>query len=215
MKNPKDTVREYFDKKSEDFDSIYSGNKNFIGRYLDKKLRWDMEERLQKTIRECQNILNKTIIDIGCGSGRFIEALQVKSPKLLVGIDYAPNMISIAKKRTESKKSFSNPILIIGDFKQLHFKSVFDIVLGIGLFDYVEEPLPILVKMRGITKEKIITTFPRKGTFRAFIRRIRLRLNSCPVYFYSLPQVEHLIEEAGFSIETREIFGQLIFITAK
>ena len=211
----KDQVKKHFNKKAQAFDSIYSGEKNIFGRFLDKKLRWDMEKRLQRTLEECGNVAGKTIIDIGCGSGRLMEALQKKNPKMILGIDFAPNMIFMAKKNLNKNNPDIPCRFLVGDFSQMHFKNSFDISLAIGFFDYISDPFPFLLKIAQITKEKFIATFPRKDTLRSKLRKLRLQFQSCPVNFFTVDQVRHLIKKAGFSQIQYETFGQLIFITAK
>ena len=211
----KDQVKKHFNKKAQAFDSIYSGEKNIFWRFLDKKLRWDMEKRLQRTLEECGDVTGKTIIDIGCGSGRFMKALQKKRPKMILGIDFAPNMIIMAQKILNKNNPGSPCRFVIGDFDQMQFKSNFDIALAIGLFDYIADPSPLLSKIARITDGKFIATFPRAGTLRSTLRRLRLKLQSCPVNFFTIDKVNHLIKKAGFSQMKYEIFGQLIFITAE
>ena len=97
----------------------------------------------------------------------------------------------------------------------MEFKRKFEITLAIGLFDYIYDPLSMLKKMRSITSEKLIATFPRSGTVRAAVRKVRLTLYKCPVFFFSPQGVKRLLSEAGFGDIRLEIFGQLIFITCK
>jgi len=211
---PEDLVQKHFDEEAESFDSIYTGQKNAFSRFLDKRLRWDMEKRFERTIEECGDVTGKTIIDVGCGSGRFMEALQDKDPKLILGVDFAPTMLEIAQKILFKKKPDSPCRFAVGDYNNLSFKQPFDITIGIGLFDYIANPLPMLKKMRQTTDEKLIATFPRRGTLRAGIRKIRLSLHKCPVFFFSPEGVEDMLKEAGFNDIKQEIFGQLIFVTA-
>jgi len=211
----KDLVQVHFDKTAKEFDSIYTGEKSKFGRFLDRKLRWDMEKRFERTIQECGDIKGKSIIDIGCGSGRFMEILQTGYPDLILGVDFAPNMLLIAQNILHAKMTDSPSKFVVGDFNKMAFKSGFDITLAIGLFDYIEDPLDMLNKMRTVTKEKLIATFPRSGTLRSVIRKVRLGVRGCPVYYFSEDQVKKLLLDSGFTIMKFEVFGQLIFITAK
>lgn len=211
----RDLVKEHFDKTAQEFDSIYTGEKSAFGRLLDRMFRWDMEKRFDRTIEECGDIEGKTIIDIGCGSGRFMEILQERRPDLILGVDFAPRMLALAQKILQRKMTDSPCRFVAGDFNQMHFRTSFDITLAIGLFDYISDPLEMLKRIRLVTDEKLIATFPRKGTLRARIRKVRLGLRACPVYFFTPEEVVKLLERAGFSTIQSEIFGQLIFITAK
>ncbi|MBL7191973.1 methyltransferase domain-containing protein [bacterium] len=209
-----DLVQKHFDKKAQDFDDIYTGQKSSFGRYLDKILRWDMEKRFNRTIEECGDITGKTILDVGCGSGRFMLALHKKNPKLITGLDFAPKMLEIAEKLLKKDLPDTPTKLIEGEYGGIEFKEPFDIIIAIGLFDYIDDAPAMLKKMRKDTKEKIIASFPVKGTFRAFIRKIRLGLYKCPVYYFSEEDVKKLFTEAGFKDIKMEKFGQLIFAAA-
>ena len=63
--------------------------------------------------------------------------------------------------------------------------------------------------IRGITKNTFLSAWPRAGTVRAAIRKVRLKADGCPVYFFSLPQVEDYLQRAGFRVDSHEILGQL------
>lgn len=62
---------------------------------------------------------NKTIIDIGCGSGRDAKIFSDKGYQVF-GIDYSPSMIEIAKA-TAPKAQF-----IVGDIQELDLGQKFD-----------------------------------------------------------------------------------------
>lgn len=207
-----DKIKVHFIKNAKRFDRIYTEEKSALGRFLDRKLRWDMKERFERTLEECGDITGKTIIDIGCGTGRYMEALLEGNPKLILGVDFASEMISEAQKNIEEKASGSLCKFVVGDFNQISFEDKYDISLAIGIFDYVEEPLPMLKKIRMITKEKLIASFPREGTLRAKLRRWRYKFLSCPVYFFSEREVKHFLDEAGFTDPKLEIIGQIIFV---
>ena len=210
-----DLVQTHFDKKSQDFDNIYTGKKSAWGKFLDKMLRWDMETRFKRTIEECGDVTGKTILDVGCGSGRFMLPLHRKKPKLITGLDFAPRMLEIAGRLLKEDFPDTPTKLIEGEYGDIVFEEPFDIIIAIGLFDYIDDVLPMLKKMRKETKEKLIASFPISGTSRAFIRKIRLGVYNCPVYFFSEDQVRNLLTQADFADIELEKFGQLIFVTAK
>ena len=64
-------------------------------------------------------------------------------------------------------------------------KEQFDITLAIGLFDYIKNPLPFLKKMKSLTKEKMIISYPSKYSIQVPIRKVWLFTKKCPVYFYT------------------------------
>jgi ArsR family transcriptional regulator len=59
----------------------------------------------------------KSIADFGCGNGDFLETLTERMPgKKLIGVDYSPAMLQVAKERFQGSIS---PDLRIGDLEHL------------------------------------------------------------------------------------------------
>jgi SAM-dependent methyltransferase len=120
-------------------------------------------------------------------------------------------MLKIARERQEEKERVD---FLEADFMEYEPQEAFDVAIAIGLMDYLADPLPALRKMRAWTKDKCILSFPRAGTARAILRKIRLWLKGCPVYFYSRDKVGRLLSEAGFKEYKLEILGQLYCVSA-
>ena len=57
-------------------------------------------------------------------------------------------------------------------------------------------------------------TFPRADTWRAPLRKIRLSILGCPVYFYTKKRIEDHLMIAGFSITNMVTVGKLYFVEA-
>ena len=68
--------------------------------------------------------------------------------------------------------------------------------------------------MKKTTGEKAIISFPRLWTWRAPIRKIRLGLKGCKVYYYTALGIEKLLAEAGFESFEMEKVGKLFCVTA-
>jgi len=207
-------VKDHFHKTAEDFDAIYTGKKGGIRKKLDRMLRWDMYQRYDMTIKECDNPQGKRILDIGCGSGQFMIPLALKGAGEVVGIDFAANMIALAQQMADDQGLNGKCKFIEGDFIKNDFKKSFDIMIAIGLFDYIPDCLPYLKKIRKLTTEKLIATFPQRWTIRAPIRKVRLNLHNCPVFFFSQRDIEKLFQKAGFSNWKIQKVGKIYFTVA-
>jgi cyclopropane fatty-acyl-phospholipid synthase-like methyltransferase len=90
----------------------------------------------------------------------------------------------------------------------------FDVSYGIGLFDYISDPLPVLRKMRDVTKDKAIVTFPRLLTWRAPVRKVRLTAKGCPVFFYTKSRINQLMKDAVFARWEITRVGKLYCVVA-
>jgi len=69
-----------------------------------------------------------------------------------------------------------------------------------------------LAVIRRMTSGTFLSAWPRAGTLRALIRRVRLKITGCPVYFWRPEQIKAYLEQAGFRMDSIEICGQLYFV---
>jgi hypothetical protein len=106
-------------------------------------------------------------------------------------------MLELARERL---RRFGDRIALLEqDYNVLEFDEPFDVVLGLGLFDYLENPAPVARRMRRHCRGAAVATFPRwtwiRGPYRAF--RYRL-VHDCPIFNYDRQGIERLFSEAGF-----------------
>jgi ubiquinone/menaquinone biosynthesis C-methylase UbiE len=214
MPSTQDRVTKHFDSAVIEFDSIYSGaGKSGFGRLLDKLFRKDIQERYRRTIDAVLELGSPTVLDVGCGSGRILVPLAASGARV-TGLDPAPHMIDVAKKRCDENGDGANCQFVVNDLRSWETNQRFDAVIGIGLYDYLEDPITELRRMMELAKRKIVITFPRRWTWRAPIRKLRLGLRGCPVFFYSRSEIETLVREAGGEIESCRVVGKLYFVIA-
>ena len=189
-------VRRYFDKGAEGFDAIYHGKGRF-GQWIDRHFRQDMYERYRLTFETCGNVKGKAVLDIGCGSGRYSVEFARRGAAYVVGIDFAPNMLALARQHAKESGVQDCCEFILGDFLEVEFENNFNICVAIGIFDYVAKPQPFLEKMRASTSEWLIASFPSKSLIRTAIRKVRYRFKSCPLYFYDGGDIQSLLSGMG------------------
>jgi SAM-dependent methyltransferase len=204
----------YWDRTSRKFDSIYSHDKSRLANWLDGIFRWDMYERFDYTMKRSEPIEGRSFLDVGCGTGRYALELADKGARKVVGLDIADEMVKTCEDRARAVGLANRTLFVRTDLLQFRPETRFDIAIGIGLFDYVRNPLPVLTKMRESASDRAILSFPRAGTWRAFVRRIRLGLLGCDVYFYSEQRIRGLLDQAGFKRYDAVKIGQLYCVTA-
>ena len=123
-------------------------------------------------------------------------------------------MIALARQRAAAAGVSAQCEFMVGDFRLLAFPEPFDCSMAIGVFDYLAEPGVFLEHMRRVTKRKLIATFPCRWTYRAPIRKVRLALRGCPVYFYSAADVRGLFVSLNVSRLTIRKIGHILFVVA-
>lgn len=206
--------REYWDGQVGDFDSIYSHRKSRLSNFIDATFRWDMYGRYEYTMANSEPIQGRSFLEVGCATGRYALEYARRGARAVVGIDIAPKMIEVCQARTRAEKFDDRCTFIQSDLLEYQPETRFDVCIGIGLFDYIREPLPVLEKMRAVVLDKAIVSLPRQWTWRAPVRKVRLALVGCDVYFYSRARMDDLIRRAGFKRYTFEQVGQLYCVSA-
>ncbi len=186
-----DSKREYWDNVAQEFDTFYRKEKRALRRVVDKIFRKNMAERFSLTLKECKNVDGKKILDVGCGSGRMTIELARRGAHV-AGIDLSENMLKMAMAIAQKLDVEKNCEFISDDFLSHIFTKNFDILIALGFFDYTKDPVPYLAKMKSLTREKCIFSFPSKFAFQVPLRMIWLKARKFPVYFYTKKELKRL-----------------------
>ena len=206
--------KNYWDREVDDLDSIYARSKGRFNNWIDATFRWDMYARFDYTLGNAEPIQGRSFLDVGCGTGRYALEFARRGARRVVGIDIAENMLAVCDQRAHEEHLDERCSFIHTDLTQYQPDAQFDVCIGIGLFDYIREPLPVLTKMRAVVTDRAIMSLPRFWTWRAPVRRARLALRGCDVYFYTTERIDALVKQAGFSRYTFKQVGQLYCVTA-
>jgi ubiquinone/menaquinone biosynthesis C-methylase UbiE len=209
LSNEIQAQRAFWNSEADAFSKIYTHRKSKFSNKLDQIFRKDMYERFQFTIANCEPIKGRTFLDVGCGNALYSLELARKGAAKVVGIDIAEVMIGLCKKSAEAENLSDVCTFIQTDLLEFKPDQKFDVSFGIGLFDYIKNPLPVLTKMREVSTDKAIMAFPRLYTWRAPVRKVRLTLKGCDVYFYSAARINQLMKDAGFSRHELTKVGKL------
>lgn len=199
MKNEIEVQRSFWNNEADAFERIYSHEKSRLATALDQLFRKDMYERFIFTIENCKPIEARRFLDVGCGNGLYSVELGKRGAARVVGLDISPVMIGRCRQSAEKEGLEDSVSFIQTDLLEYEPESSFEVSYGIGLFDYISEPLPVLKKMREVTKDKVIVAFPRLWTWRAPVRKVRLTMKGCPVFFYNKGKINRLMQDAGFA----------------
>ena len=207
--------RAFWNSEADAFQSIYTHRKSKFFNTLDQIFRKDMYERYQFTIANCEPIEGRTFLDVGCGNGLYSLELARRGARKVVGLDIAEVMIGLCKQASVNQNLDDRCTFIQTDLLEWDNSGMkFDVSFGIGLFDYISDPLPVLRQMRELSTDKAIMAFPRLWTWRAPVRKVRLTMKGCDVFFYSAARINKLMKDAGFSRHTITKVGKLYCVVA-
>jgi len=207
--------RAFWNSEADAFQSIYTHRKSKFFNTLDQIFRKDMYERYQFTIANCEPIEGRTFLDVGCGNGLYSLELARRGARKVVGLDIAEVMIGLCKRASVDQNLDDRCTFIQTDLLEWDNSGMkFDVSFGIGLFDYISDPLPVLRQMRELSTDKAIMAFPRLWTWRAPVRKVRLTMKGCDVFFYSAARINKLMKDAGFSRHTLTRVGKLYCVVA-
>jgi cyclopropane fatty-acyl-phospholipid synthase-like methyltransferase len=191
---------EFFEDYANQFDEIYTiqTQQGFMG-WLNRSLRASMLIRYKKTFSLLQPMEGCTVIDIGCGSGRYLlKCLELGAAKV-TGIDLSEEMLSLSRKALDSSGNSPDRVeLMCGDFLKCDVWEPYDYAIVMGVMDYIENSIDFLAKLKKTVRGKAALSFPVAESVWALQRKIRYKLRGCPLYFYRRRQLEKLIECLGF-----------------
>jgi 2-polyprenyl-3-methyl-5-hydroxy-6-metoxy-1,4-benzoquinol methylase len=214
LNNEIQAQRAFWNSEADAFQRIYTHRKSRFANTLDQIFRKDMYERYTFTIEHCEPVKDRKFLDVGCGNGMYSLELARRGAAKVTGIDIAEVMIDLCRNSSREKGFDDVCSFIQTDLLDYKPETKFDVSFGIGLFDYISDPLPVLKRMREVSTDKAIMAFPRLWTWRAPVRKVRLARKGCDVYFYSKARIEQLLREAGFKSQEIEKVGKLYCVVA-
>ena len=193
-------VRARFRQKAKQFDDLYEDE-----RLLVRLLRPGLLRRRNLAVETVRAYSDPHVLDVGCGSGRIGEFVLEAGAGHYVGVDFSEPMIELAHERLE--RFTTRTELLIEDFLTAELEGSFDVILALGLFDYLPQPEPFIRKMSSLCAPGgcVVGSFPAFSPLKGPIRKVRYEwIGDCPIFNYTQPQLEHLFGAAGFApVEVR------------
>lgn len=191
-------TQKYFDQHAARFDSIYHDGKP-VQRGLNRLLRKAIYERFAITFEQSEPIAGKTVLDIGCGSGRYAVEFAKRGAVRVVGVDYAPGMLALARAYADQEGVADRCEFREGDFTTATLDETFDVAIAIGVYDYQDEPVEFMRRMAERCRGRVIASFPGRSLIRMPLRKLRYWMSDCPVLFYREDEVRAIGRDAGLS----------------
>lgn len=212
MSNSKNITSSFFNSYAHDFDAIYGTKSTFLNRVINQLFRKSMKIRYEKTLQSCSPIQGKRVIDIGCGPGHYSIALALAGASYVLGLDFAKNMIDIAKERAQISGVTDRCHFECSDFFVHPISEKFDYAIIMGFMDYIQEPGIVIEKVIKITTCKAFFSFPTGGGILSWQRKLRYK-NRCPLFFYNEEKLKLLFARITRDRVEYERISRDIFVT--
>lgn len=159
------------------YDSVYKkGEQKHYTRLLFKKDKKTLPID-ENEVLNALNWKNKTVLDVGCGTGLMADVIAKAGAKKVIGIDFSPDAIAAAKKE------HSHPNL---DYRVENIKKHrgnYDIVISLGTLEHMDKPLEILklIKKHVNPGGAIVITSPNWSNPRGHILQTLRFLFDAPI----------------------------------
>jgi SAM-dependent methyltransferase len=175
-------VREHFRRKAFSFDHLYDEE-----HALQRALRPGLFNRREFALEVARDYDDPRVLDVGGGSARIGELILDQGASRYVDVDLSDSMLELARNRLER---FDNEkvTLIQGDFLRAGIPGSFDLILGLGYFDYIDNAPAHVRRMRELIAPggSVVASFPRWTWTKGPIRKLRYEVvNNCPIFDYT------------------------------
>jgi cytosine/adenosine deaminase-related metal-dependent hydrolase/ubiquinone/menaquinone biosynthesis C-methylase UbiE len=142
------------------------------------------------------------VIDLGCGTGRWLEVLQKAGARSLIGVDLSPEMLSHARTKLGDAVR-----LVCADYvNALIDRSSADVVLCNFVLSYIDDPTAFLQFVRKILRPGgslfLSDIHPETATTLNWRRGVRVReeFKEICTHHRSMSEVIALCENAGLAV---------------
>ena len=198
--------KEYWNKKIIDWEkTIYIKNDKTKQNILEK-LATPFRRILKKRMEVAEFLLsdkieNKTVADLGCGTGILLFNLAKYNPRKLIGYDISEDAVKIANKKIEQMNLQDKFKFVCVDLrKEYVFLENIDYFVGVGFIDYFT-PDELLTLFKNLNGKPFLFSFPEKKlTPRELLHKVYLKFSDCPGSFkYTKTEIEQILKKAGYN----------------
>jgi SAM-dependent methyltransferase len=187
-------VRTRFRDKAQQFDDLYEDE-----RWLVRTLRPGLFRRRKLAVETVRSYSAPRVLDVGCGSGRIGEFVLEAGAGDYVGVDFSEPMIDLARQRLG--RFGDRTQLIVDDFLTAPLEAPFEVILAVGLFDYLPEPHRFSRRMFELCAPRgcVVGSFPSWSLLKGPVRKVRYEwIGNCPIFNYSRRELELMFGASGF-----------------
>ena len=193
-------------------DSAKSGEWNSLY-HSDNPANYPFIIRIKKTLELLENIQNKNVCDLGCGTGALISPILEKQA-IYTGIDFSNEMLETIKSKYPNEVLNKKINLILINFGKDKFEKKFDLLIGLGFIEYFNEPQKIINQLYNLLPKdgELILSFPNKNSLdftmiralsiiRYLVKKIfNIGKVNPPRKMWSRFEAKKILESEGFKI---------------
>lgn len=192
-------VELYFDRRARAYDRRYDH------RRLQRIIRPSLLRGREAALALARSLGAPRVLEAGCGPGRLGEALLAAGVAEYVGVDVSGAMVERAQARLAR---FADRARVIhAPVAAAPVEGPFDLVVALGLFDYVDDPEATLGRMTDECAGVLLATFPRWDVVRDPVRTLVYRYGyGCQIRHYDERRLAALLDRCGLgdaTVETR------------
>jgi len=187
-------VRTRFEEHAHQFDDLYEDE-----RWLVRTLRPGLFRRRRLAVESVKAYDAPRVLDVGCGSGRIGEFVLEAGAGRYVGVDFSEPMIEMSRARLNRFADRAD--LIVDDFLTADLHGPFEVILAVGLFDYLPEPHRFTRRMFELCAPGgcVVGSFPAWSLLKGPVRKVRYEwIGDCPIFNYSRRELELMFGASGF-----------------
>jgi SAM-dependent methyltransferase len=190
-------VQSYFDARKADYDAFYEPS-SLPARWFNRVFRRAVFLRRDEVLRLARDYNCKTVLDVGCGTGRNTIWWARHGLERLHGVDISREMIDQAKALAAQADLGDRCTFEVADFQHWSTDQRYDMAVACGVFDYVTDAAALLRHMAEFADKVIYGSFPGWTLVRTPLRKIRYALRGCPTHFYRRREIERVFQQVGF-----------------
>ncbi|HVT88979.1 MAG TPA: methyltransferase domain-containing protein [Tepidisphaeraceae bacterium] len=208
----------YFDRIADEFDQHYATQKPLTEKIIDRIFRQGMVQRWEYLTQK-MDWTGQTVLDVGCGPGRYMAAFIAKGAAKVTGLDFAAAMIGVAQNNLQKVGAMDRCELIVGDFLTAKMDRTFDTIVAMGYFDYILGQAALdehFGRMWKMANKRVVASFPYRWSFKTFPRWVWLSMRNCPVQFFTPGEVKAMMQRLGIGkYELIRMSGTILAIAHK
>lgn len=173
------------------------------GDYLKRNPTWHVKDSLWKAkmilkMITQNDIMPKTVCEVGCGAGEILKQLQLNMPKEcnFYGYEISPQAFELCKKRASDKLHFELRDIL------LEKEVFFDLILLIDLIEHLEDYFNFLRRIKPKSQYKILH-IPLDLSVQSVLRRspiLRTRESVGHIHYFTKEIALQILKDVGYEV---------------